>query len=42
VLIVSTHSTNGHFDMRLKSRIGRWHRLFWWSEWAGGYQPVGK
>lgn len=42
VLIVSTHSTNGHFDLLLKSRTGHWHRLFRWSVGAGGYEPAGK
>ena len=42
VLIVSTHSTDGHFDLLLKSRTGRWQRMYRWSTESGTYHSVGK
>ena len=40
ILIVSTRSTNGHFDLLLKSRLGHWQRLYRWSAKDGRYRPV--
>ncbi len=42
ILLVGTHRTDGHFDLLLKSRDGRHHRLYRWSAAAGAYRPVGK
>jgi hypothetical protein len=42
VLIVSAHSTDGHFDLLVKSRVGHSQRLYRWSAAANAYQPAGK
>lgn len=38
ILIVSKHSTNGHFDLRLKSRTGHWQRHYQWSPATAAYR----
>jgi hypothetical protein len=38
ILIVSKHSTNGHFDLQLKGRTGHWQRLYRWSATAAAYR----
>ncbi|TAL78378.1 MAG: hypothetical protein EPN75_10785 [Beijerinckiaceae bacterium] len=40
VLIVSKHSTNGHFDLELRNRTGHWRRLYQWSATAAAYRPA--
>lgn len=40
VLIVTKHSTDGHFDLLLKSRSGHWHRMYRWSAASASYRPV--
>lgn len=40
ILIVSKHSTNDHFDLRLKSRTEHWQRLYQWSATAAAYRPA--
>jgi len=40
ILIVSKHSTNGHFDLQLRSRTGHWQRLYQWSSTAAAYRPA--
>jgi hypothetical protein len=42
VLVVLKHSTSGHFDLLLKARDGKSHRLLKWSEASNNYQPAGK
>ncbi len=39
VLVVSPRSTNGHFDLVVKSRAGSWQRVFRWSSETGAYEP---
>ena len=40
VLIVTKHSTDGHFDLLLKNRTGHWHRMYRWSTASASYRPV--
>lgn len=37
ILIVSRHLTDGHFDLIIKQRHARWHRIFRWSAASDGY-----
>jgi hypothetical protein len=41
VLVISTHQTDGYFNLILKSRSGRAHRLFRWSAIASAYRASG-
>ncbi|MHB8886253.1 MAG: hypothetical protein ACYC5H_14500 [Methylovirgula sp.] len=40
VLIIMKRSTDGYFDLMLKSRTGHWQHLYQWSKAAGAYRPV--
>jgi hypothetical protein len=42
VLLISKHATEGHFDLVVKNRKGRWQRTFRWSQAAGAYLAAGK
>ena len=42
VLIVTAHSTDGHFDLLLKARDGRSGRAYRWSVGTATYRPVRK
>jgi hypothetical protein len=42
ILIVTAHSTDGHFDLRLNSRTGHSSRTYRWSAATGRYLLVGK
>jgi len=42
LLVVTSHSTAGHFDLLLKSRTGNRQRTYRWSAATATYQPAGK
>jgi hypothetical protein len=40
VLVVTSHSTDGHFDLLVKGLTGHWRQLFRWSASAESYKPA--
>jgi hypothetical protein len=42
LLVVTPHSTAGHFDLLLKARAGHGQRTYRWSTTTGSYQPAAK